>query len=129
MLFVHYLFPNFPKLHALWLYADIRVGAVFLYIDILIGVLVIFLLFKHNEWWFHVLCKCCVCCVYDGQITTLRLEHAWSASVNATGIADIVKETQIELEISQGGNAVSDKHETTRDDGSTEPSEKSGEDF
>lgn len=89
-------------------------NAIFIYLDTLIGVLVIFLLFKHNEKWFHILCKCCICCVYDGKITTLRLEQAYESASDRARASRIIpridfkgleiEATIIELEISEGGN-------------------------
>lgn len=100
--------------YALWLFTDTSFNAIFIYLDTLIGVLVIFLLFKHNEKWFHILCKCCICCVYDGKITTLRLEQAYESASDRARASRIIpridfkgleiEATIIELEISEGGN-------------------------
>eukprot|EP01083_Nonionella_stella_P071922 193533_1 len=41
-------------------------GATFLYLELFINCLVIFMMFKHNEWCYKRVCRCCVfCCLID----------------------------------------------------------------
>lgn len=51
--------------YMLWMWAVLPIGVVLLYLDVFVNCLAIGLMFKYNEKWYKLLCKCCIAMSYQ----------------------------------------------------------------